>query len=112
MGVVIAVTVSCQGEGFSTVGLVVLRSGGSMLPVFAGLMTAAGLVLAGQAVVGRRRNTTAGLSLAVLLVSVAWWGLAYGVELSVSDLAAKLPGVACRVARIALLRVRYETDRS
>jgi PAS domain S-box-containing protein len=62
-----------------------------MLQVFAALMTAAGLVLAGLSVaVGRRRDTRAGLSLAVLLVSVAWWGLAYGVELSVSDLAAKL----------------------
>jgi PAS domain S-box-containing protein len=62
-----------------------------MLPVLAGLMTAAGLVLAGLAVqVGRRRDIAAGLSLAVLLVSVAWWGLAYAVELSVSDLAVKL----------------------
>jgi len=62
-----------------------------MLPVFAGLTTAAGLLLAGLAVhVGWRRNIPAGLSLALLLVSVAWWGLAYGVELSVSDLAVKL----------------------
>jgi PAS domain-containing protein len=62
-----------------------------LLPVFAGLMTVAGLVLAGLAVyVGRRRDTKAGLSLAVVLVSVAWWGLAYGVELSVDDLTPKL----------------------
>jgi PAS domain S-box-containing protein len=62
-----------------------------MLRVLAGLMTTAGLVLAGLAVqVGRRRDIAAGLSLAVVLVSVAWWGLAYGVELSVSDLAVKL----------------------
>jgi len=62
-----------------------------MLPILAGLMTAAGLVLAGLAVqVGRRRDIAAGLSLAVVLVSVAWWGLAYGVELSVGDLAVKL----------------------
>jgi PAS domain S-box-containing protein len=62
-----------------------------LLPVFAGLMTVAGLLLAGLAVyVGRRRDTRAGLSLALLLVSVAWWGLAYGVELSVSDLTVKL----------------------
>ena len=62
-----------------------------MLPVFAGLMTLAGLLLAGLAVyVGRRRDTGAGLTLAVLLVSVAWWGLAYAVELSVQDLTVRL----------------------
>jgi len=60
------------------------------LSLFAVLMTTAGLVLAGLAgYVGWRRGTPAGASLAVLLVSVAWWGLAYAVELSVHELAAK-----------------------
>ncbi len=61
-----------------------------MLPLFATLMAIAGLVLAGLATyVGRRRGSRAGVSLAVVLVSVAWWGLAYAVELSVGDLGSK-----------------------
>jgi serine phosphatase RsbU (regulator of sigma subunit) len=61
-----------------------------VLATFAPLTTAAGLVLAGLAVyVARRRGRPAGVSLAVLLVSVAWWGLAYAVELSVTGLDAK-----------------------
>ena len=58
-----------------------------MLPLFAALMTMAGLALAALAVyVGRRRGSRAGVSLAVMLLSVAWWGLAYAVELSVDDI--------------------------
>lgn len=48
-----------------------------MLGLFVTLTTTAGLVLAGLAAnAAWRRGTRAGLSLAVLLVSVAWWGLA------------------------------------
>lgn len=55
-----------------------------MLPLFAALMTSAGLVLAGLAgYVAWRRGSRSGLSLAVLLVAVAWWGLCYAVELTV-----------------------------
>ena len=61
-----------------------------MLPFVAALMAAAGLVLAFLAAyVAWRRGTKAGLSLAFLLVAVSWWGLAYAVELSTSDLAVK-----------------------
>ena len=61
-----------------------------MLPVFAGLTTAAGLVLAVLAgYVALRRGTRAGFSLAILLVAVAWWGLAYAVELSVPGVGSK-----------------------
>ena len=61
-----------------------------MLPLFAALMTVTGLALAALAVyVGRRRGSRAGVSLAVLLLSVAWWGLAYAAELTVDGLPAK-----------------------
>ncbi len=61
-----------------------------MLTLFATLMVIAGLALAGLAVyVAWRRDTRMGLSLAVVLVSVAWWGLAYAVELSVDDIPVK-----------------------
>jgi len=61
-----------------------------VLAWFAALMTAAGLFLAALAAyVGWRRGTRAGLALGVLLLSVAWWGLAYAVELSASDVATK-----------------------
>jgi PAS domain S-box-containing protein len=62
-----------------------------VLTVFAGLMALAGLFLAGLAAyVGRRHAVMAGFSLAVLLVSVAWWGFAYAIELSVSQLTMRL----------------------
>lgn len=62
-----------------------------MLTVFASLMAVAGLFLAGlAAVVGRRQQVMAGFSLAVLLASVAWWGFAYAIELSVSELTVRL----------------------
>jgi PAS domain S-box-containing protein len=61
-----------------------------VLPWFAVLMTAAGVILAGLAwYVARRRGSPAGISLAVILLSVAWWGLAYAVELSASEIATK-----------------------
>ncbi len=61
-----------------------------MLTLFASLMVMAGLVLASLATyVAWRRESRMGWSLAVLLVSVAWWGLAYAVELSVEDVAVK-----------------------
>lgn len=61
-----------------------------MLALFATLMVMAGLVLAGLAAyVAWRRDSHLGWSLAVILVSVAWWGLAYAVELSVDDIAVK-----------------------
>lgn len=59
-----------------------------MLTLFATLMVVAGLVLAALAVyVARQRGAPMGWSLAVLLVAVGWWGLAYAVELSVDDIA-------------------------
>lgn len=61
-----------------------------MLTLFATLMVLAGLVLAGLAAyVAWRRESRMGWSLAALLLSVAWWSLAYAVELSVDDVAAK-----------------------
>ncbi|MET1059810.1 MAG: histidine kinase N-terminal 7TM domain-containing protein [Nocardioides sp.] len=61
-----------------------------MLTQFALLMAAAGLTLAALAgYVAWRRDTPSGWSLAVLLVSVAWWGLAYSVELTVDDIGPK-----------------------
>lgn len=61
-----------------------------MLTLFAALMAAAGLVLAALAgYVAWRRGTPTGWSLSVLLVAVAWWGLAYAAELSVDEIAAK-----------------------
>jgi len=61
-----------------------------VLPWFAALMTAAGVILAGLAwYVARRRGSPAGISLAVILLSVAWWGLAYAAELSASEIATK-----------------------
>ena len=61
-----------------------------MLPLFAALMAGAGLALAALAIyVGWRRGSRAGVSLAVVLVSVAWWGLAYAAELTASDLTTK-----------------------
>lgn len=61
-----------------------------MLPWFATLMTAAGLLLAGLAAyVAWRRGTASGLSLAVILLAVAWWGLAYAVELSATQIPTK-----------------------
>ena len=61
-----------------------------MLPLFAALTTIAGLALAVLAVyVGRRRGSRAGVPLAGVLISVAWWGLAYAAELSVDDLDTK-----------------------
>ena len=61
-----------------------------MLTLLAVLFAAAGLVLAGLAVdVARRGTSRAGISLAVLLVAVAWWGVAYSLEFSADDLDAK-----------------------
>jgi PAS domain S-box-containing protein len=61
-----------------------------VLTLFATLMVVAGLALAGLAAyVAWRRETRMGWSLAVVLVSVAWWGLAYAVELSVDDIGVK-----------------------
>jgi PAS domain S-box-containing protein len=62
----------------------------AVLQLFATLMTTAGLVLAGLAgYVAWRRGTKAGLWLAALLVAMAWWGLAYAAELTVTDIASK-----------------------
>ena len=58
-----------------------------MLQVVAAVMAAAGVVLAVLAVgVWRRRRDPAGLTLAGLLLAVAWWGVAYALELQASDL--------------------------
>src|SRR3954452_2226363 len=68
------------------IGCLACAEGGaaSVLAVFAGLFALAGVVLAGLALyVGRRRGASAaGVSLAVLLVAVAWWGLAYALEIT------------------------------
>ena len=61
-----------------------------MLTLFALLMAAAGLILAVLAgYVAWRRRTPTGWSLAVLLLAVAWWGLAYAAELSPGEVATK-----------------------
>lgn len=61
-----------------------------MLWLLASAMVTSGVVLAGLAgYVSWRRGSSAGASLAVLLLAVAWWGFAYAVELSASDLAIK-----------------------
>ncbi|MDR7255155.1 serine phosphatase RsbU (regulator of sigma subunit) [Nocardioides sp. BE266] len=61
-----------------------------MLTLLASLMAGAGLVLAALAAyVAWRRGTRMGWSLAVMLVAVAWWGTAYAVELSVSEIPVK-----------------------
>lgn len=59
-----------------------------------GLLTAcavgASLALAVMAIyVRRRRGSPAGLSLAVLLTSAAWWAASYALELSTTDLASR-----------------------
>ena len=59
---------------------------GSVVQVLAGLLVAAGVVLAVFALqVARRRQAAAGRPLAVVLLAAAWWGFAGAVELSVAD---------------------------
>ncbi|WP_158647848.1 histidine kinase N-terminal 7TM domain-containing protein [Nocardioides houyundeii] len=61
-----------------------------MLTLLATLTALATMVLAGMAAyVAWRRESRMGWALAVLLVSVAWWSLAYTVELSVDEIAVK-----------------------
>ena len=61
-----------------------------MLTFFADIMATAGIAHAGLAAyVAWRRNVRMGWSLAVLLLAVAWWGVAYAVELAVDDVALK-----------------------
>jgi PAS domain S-box-containing protein len=61
-----------------------------MLPWFAVLMTTAGILLAALAgYVGWRRSSRAGVALAVMLAAVAWWGLAYALELESTEVATK-----------------------
>ena len=64
---------------------------GAVLAVLAGSFALAGVVLACLAVyVGRWRGATrAGVSLAVLLVAVAWWGVTYALEVRAVGLADK-----------------------
>jgi len=58
-----------------------------VLFVAAAVTVTAGVVLAALAVsVWHRRRNPAGLSLAVLLIAVAWWGLAYALELASVDM--------------------------
>jgi PAS domain S-box-containing protein len=67
-----------------------VRRDPGVLTLLATLMVVGGLILAGLAAhVAWRRESRIGWSLATLLVSVAWWGLAYAVELSVEDIATK-----------------------
>lgn len=75
-----------------------------MLPVLVVLMTAAGVVLAGLAgYAARRRGSMTGASLAVLLLSVAWWGLAYAIELSSEDLSTRLRWGDVKYAGVSVL---------
>ncbi|WP_162799331.1 histidine kinase N-terminal 7TM domain-containing protein [Nocardioides sp. 616] len=61
-----------------------------MLTLLATLTALATMVLAGMAAyVAWRRESRMGWTLAVLLVSVAWWSLAYTVELTVDEIAVK-----------------------
>lgn len=61
-----------------------------MLNLLVSLMAVGGLTMAALgAHVAWRRESRIGWSLAALLASVAWWGLAYAVELSVTDIASK-----------------------
>lgn len=58
-----------------------------MLTVLTALTLSAAVIMAIMAAtVWRRRGTVAGLALAVLLLAVAWWGLAYAGELSAGTL--------------------------
>jgi serine phosphatase RsbU (regulator of sigma subunit) len=65
-----------------------------VLAVFAGLFALAGVVLAGLALyVGPWRGASrAGVSLAVLLVAVGWWGFAYALEITYEGAARSLWG--------------------
>ena len=58
-----------------------------MLTSFATVMATAGVSMAALAAyVAWRRDARMGWSLAILLLAVAWWGVAYAVELGVDDL--------------------------
>ncbi len=60
------------------------------LGLLTGLTVMAAVVLSSMAIyVWRRREAAAGLSLAVLLLSAAWWATAYALELSASGLGAR-----------------------
>ena len=53
-------------------------------------MATAGVSMAGLAAyVAWRRDARMGWSLAILLLAVAWWGVAYAVELGVDDIAVR-----------------------
>lgn len=57
-----------------------------MFTLLAALMVVAGVLLAVLALsAARRGRAAAGRSLAVILFAVAWWGFAYAIELSLSD---------------------------
>lgn len=61
-----------------------------MLTFFATVMATAGVTMAALAAyVAWRGNARTGWSLAILLLAVAWWGVAYAVELGVDDIALK-----------------------
>ncbi|MEP6815902.1 MAG: histidine kinase N-terminal 7TM domain-containing protein [Marmoricola sp.] len=61
-----------------------------MLTFFATVTAAAGVAMAGLAAyVAWRRDARMGWSLATLLIAVAWWGVAYAVELEIDNIALK-----------------------
>ena len=61
-----------------------------MLTFFATVMAMAGVAMAVLAAyVAWRRDARMGWSLAILLLAVAWWGVAYAVELGVDEIALK-----------------------
>lgn len=75
-----------------------------MLGVLTGAMVAAGAVLAVLAgYVWIRRGSASGLSLAVLLAAVAWWAGFYAIELSTTDLDARIRWGDLKYVGVSLL---------
>ncbi|HJR38403.1 MAG TPA: histidine kinase N-terminal 7TM domain-containing protein, partial [Nocardioidaceae bacterium] len=75
-----------------------------MLGVLTGAMVAAGAVLAVLAgYVWIRRGSASGLSLAVLLAAVAWWAGFYAIELSTTDLEARIRWGDLKYVGVSLL---------
>jgi PAS domain S-box-containing protein len=75
---------------------------------FSALALAGGACLAGYAVyVWRRRQASAGASLAVVLAAAGWWGLAYALELAATSQPTKLFWGDAKWLGISLLPVAW-----
>ena len=75
---------------------------------FSAVVLAGGLCLAGYTqYVWRRRRSSAGHSLAVMLAAAGWWGLAYALELASSTLSARRFWGDAKWLGIALLPVAF-----